>query len=128
MLLRTIGAPPEVGTLRESVLTLLVMKLETIEHARFRALAQITLEKEKGVEAFEEYMKIAFPYLEATKKHERRSHIEKLQSEIHRGPIAVRALATPQLKSRMSASKASRIRPQSREEEQRLYKRIGRTI
>jgi len=127
-LLKTLRAPPETGTLRESVLTLLMMKLETIEHARFRALAQITIDKEKGVEAFEEYMKIAFPYLEATKKQERKGVIEKLQREVSRGAIVVRPMQNPMMKSRMSAAKANRVKPQSPSEEKRLYRKIGRSI
>lgn len=103
------------------------MKLETIEHARFRAISQIIIDKEKGVTAFEEYMKLAFPYLEATKKKERQGHIERLKQEVGRGAIAVRALPMPNLKSRVAAAK-SRITPQSPVEERQLYKKIGRSI
>lgn len=103
------------------------MKLETIEHARFRALAQITIDKEKGVEAFEEYMKIAFPYLEATKKKERKDHIEILKREVAKGPLSIRALTTPKLRSRISEAK-SRSKPQSHDEEKRLYRKIGRHL
>jgi hypothetical protein len=130
LLLKTLRAPPQQGTLRESVLTLMMMKLEAIEHARFRALAQITIDKDKGVEAFEEYMKIAFPYLEASKRQERKGHIEKLQKEVSLGPMAVRALpGPPRMRSRVSEAKAaSRTTPRSAAEEQRLYKKIGRAI
>lgn len=127
-MLDTLRAPPQQGTLRESVLILLKMKLEAIEHARFRALAQIVVDKEKGVEAFEEYMKIAFPYLEATKKQERKSHIERLMKEVGKGAMAVRAMPTPQLRSRVSAARMARSKPQSTAEEQQLYRRIGRTL
>lgn len=108
------------------MLTLLVVKLETIEHARFRALAQIVIDKEKGIEAFEEYMKIAFPYLEATKKKERKDHIQHLQREISRGPISVRPVQSPTYKSRVQAARA-RSAPQSRAEERRIYRRMGMT-
>lgn len=128
LLFKTLRAPPEYGSLRESVLTLLQMKLETIEHARFRALAQIIIDKEKGVDAFEEYMKIAFPYLEATKKQERRHVIEKLQKEVYKGPIAVTPMEMPKMKSRVSTAKSARTSPQSPAEEKRLYKKIGRHI
>lgn len=115
------------GSLRESVLTLLVMKLETVEHARFRALAQITLNKDKGVEAFEEYMKIAFPYLESVKKHERLKHIEVLKREVERGPIAVHPQQQPQLRSRLAAAR-TRVRPKTPAEEQQLYRKLGRSL
>lgn len=127
-MLKTLRAPPERGTLRESVLTLLMMKQETIEHAKFRALAQITIDKEKGIEAFEEYMKIAFPYLEASKKKERADHVQLLQKEVSRGALTVRAVPQPTMKSRVSSARNSRAKPQSPAEERRLYKRMGRVI
>ncbi len=103
------------------------MKLESIEHARFRALAQIVVDKEKGIAAFEEYMKIAFPYLEATKKKEKTDHIKLLQEEIKRGPISVRPVQQPKLSSRVVQAR-NRHKPQTAAEEKRLYRRIGRTI
>lgn len=127
-MLKTLSAPPQRGSLRESVLILLMMKLETIEHARFRALAQITVDKNKGIEAFEEYMKIAFPYLEASKKQERKSSIEILKQEIGRGALVVKPVTSPNMRSRVATAKASRTAPQSQGEERRLYKKMGRTI
>lgn len=127
-MLRTLRAPPEFGSLRESVLTLLQMKLETIEHARFRALSQIVIDKEKGVEAFEEYMKLAFPYLEAAKKQDRKAILERLQKEVYKGPIVVTPMEMPKMKSRVSTARAARTSPQSPSEEKRLYKKIGRHI
>ena len=107
------------------------MKLEAIEHARFRALAQIIVDKEKGVSAFEEYMKIAFPYLEATKKRDRKDVIERLQKEISNGPIAVTPVKTPNLKSKVAAARAargSRTNPQTSDQEKSLYRKIGRHL
>ena len=104
-----------------------MVKQETIEHARFRALAQIVIDKDKGIEAFEEYMKIAFPYLEATKKKERKDHIKLLQDEIKRGAITVKPMAQPKLSSRIVKAR-ERAQPQSQAEEKRLYRRIGRAI
>lgn len=127
-MLKTLTAPPPRGSLRESVLILLMMKQETIEHARFRALAQITIDKNKGIEAFEEYMKIAFPYLEASKKQERSQHIEHLKREVSRGALVVKPVTNPNLKSRVAAAKASRSKPQSPSEEQSLYKKFGRAL
>ena len=106
---------------------LLVVKLETIEHARFRALSQIVIDKDKGIDAFEEYMKIAFPYLEATKKRERSDHIKILQQEVGRGAIMVKPVQQPTMRSRVVSAKA-RSQPQTRAEEKRIYQRIGRSL
>lgn len=127
LLLQTLRAPPRIGSLQESVLTLLQMKLEAIDHARFRALSQIIVDKEKGVAAFEEYMKIAFPYLEASKKKERASSVEHLKQWVNSGPIHVKPLQMPNLKSRVASAKG-RMAPQSPAEEKRLYRKIGRSI
>lgn len=105
----------------------MVVKQETIEHAKFRALSQIIIDKDKGIEAFEEYMKLAFPYLEATKKKEKKDHIKLLQHEVSRGALTVRPVQDSKLKSRIAAAR-SRTQPQSPAEEKRIYKRIGRAI
>lgn len=100
-MLRTLNAPPKKGSLRESALILLLMKLENIEHAKFRAQAQIFMDQEKGVEAFEEYMKIAFPYLESVKQREKADHIMALESWVKKGPMKVTPMLSPKMQSRM---------------------------
>lgn len=77
------------------------MRLEEIEHARFRALSQLIVDQEKGVEAFEEYMKVAFPYLDAVKKKDRQQHIDILNKWTKSGPLKITPLAQPKMKSRM---------------------------
>jgi hypothetical protein len=102
------------------------MKLETIEHARLRALAQVIIDKDKGIEAFEEYMKIAFPYLEATKRRDKEDHIRLLQREVGRGPLKVTPVESPAMKSRMGAAKSRRHQVASEKDRARFYKRLGR--
>lgn len=77
MLLRTLQAPPPQGSLQEWALIFLLDRLEDIEHARFRALAQIIVDKEEGAKAFEDYMNIAFPSL-AQRKKKREEQMKKL--------------------------------------------------
>jgi len=103
------------------------MKLETIEHARFRAISQIIIDKDKGVTAFEEYMKLAFPYLEATKNKDRQDNIARLKEWVDRGPFAVKPLQVPNLKSRIAAAK-NRMAPPKQANEGQLYKKMGRSI
>lgn len=105
---------------------MLLMKLESIEHARFRALSQIVVDKDKGVEAFEEYMKIAFPYLEATQSRERNEYIDLLQKEATRGPMVVTPLEMPKMQSRL---KKRVVRAQQRDKaSQTLYEKLGDTV
>jgi hypothetical protein len=100
------------------------MRLESIEHAKFRALAQIEIDKEKGVEAFEEYMKIAFPYLEAAKKRDRKQYLELLQKEIKQGALVVKPLGTGKAKSRLRTRVVERAHPRTKQELDRLYKKM----
>jgi hypothetical protein len=103
------------------------MKLEGIEHARFRALAQLYVDKDKGVEAFEDYMKTAFPYLDAAKRQDREKFVKMLQQEIARGPISVTPVASPKMRSRLK-TKMLRKRPQTREEANKLYRGMGEVV
>ena len=123
LLLRTLTVPPAKGTLRESALMLLMMKLETIEHTKFRALSQIIMDQEKGVEAFEEYMKLAFPYLESIKGRDKQMHIDILKQEISRGPMMVTPMQQPMAKSRLKRRVVNVKR--SREGTEGLYKGMG---
>lgn len=125
-MLRTLRAPPQPGSVRESVLLMALMMEENIEHAKFRAAQQLQLDKDKGVEAFEEYMKIAFPYLDTVKRRDRAKFIEILQQELSRGPLRVSALAQPKLRSRLKQQQIRNRRtvPMTRGEEARLYSKL----
>jgi len=127
-LLQTLRAPPKVGSLLESVLILLLMKQENIEHARFRALAQIMINQEKGVEAFEEYMKMAFPYLEATKRKQSEGVAKMIDAEIRRGAFAITPQAQTPIKSKMHSKAATRKVGLTRDQADSLYGKMGRAI
>lgn len=102
------------------------MKMESIEHARFRALAQILVNKEKGAEAFEEYMKLAFPYLEASKRRTNAEAIKILEQEIKRGPIAVKPQTPTHLKSKIR-NRIEQAKPHTKEAS-RIYDKMGRSM
>ena len=111
-MLKTLQAPPRLGSLQEWVLILTLDRLEDIEHARFRALAQLIADKEKGVEAFEDYMKIAFPSLEGRKSAQKEQAKEALKQWVATGPLKVKPLlqqdkmGKSKLKTRVMAHKA----------------------
>jgi hypothetical protein len=86
---------------RESLLVLYVLKREQIEHARTRVLAQTLVDKDKGVEAFEQYRKVAFPWAEAHAKAADRKMVERLMNEVGAGALAVRPLEGAPMRSRL---------------------------
>jgi hypothetical protein len=95
----------------------------TIEHAKFRALAQLQVDPKEGVTAFEEYMKVAFPYLETQKRRDRQQYIDILNREISKGLIAVSPVAQPRIRSRMRARQNI---TRTAAEELSLYNKLGR--
>lgn len=102
---------------------MLLDRLEDIEHARFRALAQIVIDKEKGVEAFEDYLKLAFPSL-ALRKKEREQEIHKaLKAWTGAGPLKVTPLSVPTGRSRMKMRVA---KVTDDERSNRFYQRLSK--
>ena len=100
------------------------MRLESIEHAKFRALAQLEIDPKAGVEAFEEYMKIAFPYLEAIKGKDRDEILKVLKAEVARGAIQVTPHLPPKMTSRLKTRLTRRTRPQTKKEAASLYEKM----
>lgn len=101
LLMSTLREPPKFGSVRETVLIMFTLMQERGNHARLRALVQSIVDKEKGVEAFEDYMKVAFPWIETAKGRERLDHMKKLMNEVKRGPLAVAPMAMPRVSSRL---------------------------
>lgn len=66
------------------------MKQEEIAHARIRALAQIMVNKEKGPEVFEEYMKSAFPWIQTVRKRTNDEQIKILMDEVKKGVLQIK--------------------------------------
>ena len=120
LLLRTLQSPPPVGSLRELALILLLDRLEDIEHAKFRALAQVTLDKKKGVEAFEDYIKVAFPTLTARKEKKRQAARDQLMRWVKTGPLKVTPVNQAAPKSKLHSRLAAK---QTTKEQRELYER-----
>jgi hypothetical protein len=100
---------------------LLLNRLEDIEHARLRSVVQVLLDKESGAKAFEDYMKIAFPYMEGRKKQEKEEARESLMKWVKSGPLSISPMHEPQkTKSRMKERVVSRMeRIEQRKAQQR---------
>jgi hypothetical protein len=122
LLLRTLRAPPRRGSLQEWVLILTLYRLEDIEHARFRALAQVTIDKDKGIEAFEDYMKVAFPSLESRKKEQATEAHSALKQWVGTGPIKVTPLQMPKARSRLKERIVARM---ASREDRELYSKVS---
>ncbi len=128
-MLSTLRELPPKGSIQESVLIILHFKQEEINHARLRALSQILMDKEKGIEAFEAYMKSAFPWIESSKNRDRASQIKKLQEEVNKGPMSVQPLWQKPIKSRLKAKlEVPGFSKKEMDEANSLYKKMGRVI
>jgi hypothetical protein len=113
---------------------LFVLKKEYIEHARLRALATSILNKDKGVEAFDEYRKEAFPWAENQQNRDKAGHIALLNEEVKKGALGIKPLweAKTRVKSRMrhkiiEADELTKPR-KSPEEMKNLYTKLGSVI
>ena len=109
---------------------LFVLKREQVEHVRLRALAQAIINKEKGPEVFDEYMKIAFPWLESKKQREKSDHVQILMDEVKKGGLAIKPLWQEQkIRSRMKTKVVERgSSPQTRAAMNKLYDKLGKVI
>lgn len=104
-MLRTLQAPPPKGSLQEWCLIYLLERLEDIEHAKFRALAQLIADKEEGAKAFEDYLQVAFPTLALRRQKQDEETKKVLNWWTSFKSIEVTPLVPPQIVSRMNAKK-----------------------
>jgi hypothetical protein len=100
-----------------------LMQEETVEHAKLRALSQILIDKSKGIEAFEEYMKVAFPYLETVKLRDKENMKKVLADWIAQGPLGVRP-TTANVKPRINRTQSAPPKGRSAAETRQLYQRL----
>lgn len=123
------GLPPR-GSIQESVLIVLQLKQEEVNHARMRALSQIMIDKDKGVETFEEYMRAAFPWVESSRKKERADQIRKLQEEVNRGPMSVQPLWQKPIRSRLKTRTEDNtpLTKKQMSEVDATYRKMGKVI
>lgn len=125
---------PKKGSLRESVLLLYCLKREEIEYTRDLALAQIQISKEKGVEAFNDYRKVMFPWVDTAQKREEDTHKKLLEQLVKAGPLSITPMksASGKIRSRLVQRKeASEKKPNTEEQRKKqneLYKQLGNMI
>jgi hypothetical protein len=109
-----------------------VLKREHVEHGRLRALATAIINKEKAGEAFDDYMKTAFPWLESQKTRDHQANIKLLQAEIKRnaGGFGIKPLwqAQNKVRSRLKTRVVEGSIPRPKKEMDALYSKLGKTI
>jgi hypothetical protein len=103
MLYQTLQRLPPEGSLQEWVLLMYLDRVESIEHSKFRALSQILLtigadSQDSGVDAFEDYMRKAFPNVETKKKKKQEQMLEALKEWVGLGSLAVTPMAMPSIR------------------------------
>lgn len=104
-MLKTLQAPPPRGSLQEWCLIYLLDRLEDIEHAKFRALAQIGVDKEAGAKAFGEYLEIAFPSIALRKRKKDEETKKVLDWWTSFKTIEVKSMMPARVKSKVKAKK-----------------------
>jgi hypothetical protein len=109
-----------------------VLKKEQIEHARTRALAQAIVSKDKGKEVFDDYMKTAFPWLEAQKKNTHADVIKALNAEVKRGGMGIKPLWQAPKQSKRKTTHiekdATPDTPEVRARRGAFYTKLGKVI
>jgi hypothetical protein len=103
-----------------------VLQKDRVEHARTRALAQMMLDKEKGIEAFEDYKRTNFPWLEKQKKRDKDDHVEKMMREIRAGGLSIQPIGDQRVKSRLRAKQVYK-KPDA-ERVDSFYSKLGKSI
>lgn len=105
------------------------MMREQAEHLQFRALMQVMLDKDKGIEAYDEYRAARFPFLATQKKRDRAQVLSVLEQELKRGVLTVTPLGqkpmNSRLKQRVERKQALQEDPKARDAANALYKKMG---
>lgn len=116
---------------------LLVLKKDHIEFTRLRALAQAMINKEKGPEAFDEFKKVAFPWVQTQQKRDQQATIKVLMDEVQKGALAIKGglwdnTPTRSIRSRLRTkiieTESTQRAAASTPEMKQIYKKMGSTF
>lgn len=117
------------GSLRESVLLLYVLKKEEIEYSKELAMAQIQIDKEKGLEQFEKYRKKMFPWVDTAKRREKDIHQKVLLAAVKAGPMTVTPLQQPKARSRLvQRREVAKPTVLNKKRLDNIYSQIGKVV
>jgi hypothetical protein len=107
---------------------MLIIKKDQIEHGATKVLAQAQVNPEAGAKAFEEYVKLRYPYLETVKKREKDDAVSKLLAEVNKGPIRIKPMGDTSVKSRLYKKIEKPTVEDGKAITSRLMQKIGRSI
>lgn len=114
------------GSLQEFALRELVLIRDEIEHSRLTVLAQIAVNPEAGIKAYQDYLKVAFPYLKTSQQREYSDITKIIEREMKMFkdgiPISVskKAPARSRLREQVDKNAVSRT--------DKLFKKIGMSL
>ena len=103
----------------------LLIRKDQIEYYRTRAVVQAMVNKEAADEALKNYRDAQMPYLVGIQKTDRSQHIQRLISEVARGPMAITPVMQKQVRSKLKARVVQRTDEERVEFDRKLAKRIG---
>lgn len=111
---------------------MLIIQKDRTEHAATRLLTQAQINSEAAPKAFEEYVKVRYPYLEVAKKREHDDAIKALKGAVKSGPLIVSPMGDPMVKSRLhkkiERSDGSSGGSEGKEVSSRLLSKIGKVM
>lgn len=106
-----------------------MLRKEQITYSRDLALAQIQIDKDKGLERFQEYRKEMFPWVETAKKRDEDAHKKILAEVVKKGPLVVSKVGTKSVRSRLvQRVDRKNVSKELLQQQNALYKRLGKTI
>jgi hypothetical protein len=120
---------PEKGSLRESILIHLWLQREQMENAQTFALLQTLIDKDKGIQAYEEYKKVRFPWIETSREADKMKQLARLEQEIRKGALSITPMRDErtQVRSRLKA-KVIAVDEKKRAQLDKVYRQMGKVV
>lgn len=120
---------PEKGSLRESILIHLWLQKEQMENAQTFALLQTLIDKDKGIEAYEAYKKVRFPWIESSKEADKVKQLQRLEQEIRKGALSITPMRDDRarVRSRLKA-KVIAVDEKRRAQLDKVYQQMGKVV
>jgi hypothetical protein len=91
-------------------------------------LTQAQINPGEGPKAYDEYVKIRYPYLETAKKREKEDTVKVLLEEVSKGPLVIRPMGDPAVKSKLHTKIHRTEHADAHATSERLMKKIGRSM